>query len=119
MRIEIANNLPPTRIQRRHRRRRHHARIDGHRSYGEAVLYDVVAVPVYDVRVEAHVHQVPDRLLVDAYLEGWVVGEYVAVNQLSVSNLAIEGMNTCARLKEGSAYREEIGCHFRGDGVQG
>lgn len=42
-------------------------------------------MPVCDVSVEAHIHDVEDGRIVDTHAEGWVVGEDEAVDLFLVS----------------------------------
>lgn len=78
----MADELPPPRIRRRHRHRRHLPRVEHHRGgRGSGHGVDrVLAVHVEDVRVEAHIVEVPDDGVVEAHGEGGVVGVDVAVD---------------------------------------
>jgi len=80
MRTEMANQLPPPGVKRRHGHRGHLARIDGESGgKGPGGVDKVVAVQVEDVRVEAHVVDVPDYGIVEAHAEGGCVGVDVAI----------------------------------------
>lgn len=82
MRSKMADKLPPPRIRCRHEHRRHLARVEHDRGgCGPCHGVDgVLAVHVEDMRVEAHVVEVPDYGVVDAHAEGGVVGVDVAVD---------------------------------------
>jgi hypothetical protein len=58
-----------------------------------------------NMRVEAHVHDIPDNGVVETHGEGRVVGVYVAVDlvPLTLNDLTLE--------KRKGAYREEIRRH--------
>lgn len=73
MRVEMANKLPPAWIQSRHGCGQHLAWIDRHRGHSDAILNNIIPMPVCNVGVEAHVHDVPDCGIIDAHLEGRIV----------------------------------------------
>ena len=80
MRVEMTNKLPPSRVQSCHSSSHHLARIDRHRGHSDAIPDDIVSMPVCDVGIKAHVHDVPDGEVVNAHLEGRIVGIDEAVD---------------------------------------
>jgi hypothetical protein len=78
----MANKLPRPRIQSRHMRSKHLTRIDRNRSHQNVIPHDIVAMPMSNMCVETHVHNIPDCGVVDTHLKGWVIGVDVAVDLL-------------------------------------
>ena len=85
MSIKMTDDLPQPRIGSRHMRIEHLTRIDGHTRHRDTVMHNVVTVPVHNMRVKAHIHQVKDGCIIDAYAEWRIVGEDEAVDLLPVS----------------------------------
>lgn len=85
MRIKMANHLPEPRIRSGHMRGQHLAGIDWYARHHDSIMEHIVAVPVCNVGVEAHIHDVEDGGIVDAHAEGRVVGEDETVDLEFVS----------------------------------
>jgi hypothetical protein len=80
MRIKMTNELPRPRIQSRHMRSKHLSRINRDRSHHNVIPHDIVTMPMSNMCVETHVHNIPDCGVVDAHLKGWVIGVDVTVD---------------------------------------
>lgn len=88
MRIKVADQLPPSRICRRHSHRLHLSWIERDSWRHKALINNIVPVPVRDVCVEAHVPQIPYHIVIYAHLEGWVVREDVSVHWKEIGSHA-------------------------------
>jgi hypothetical protein len=80
MRIKMANKLPPSRVRSCHSSGYHLARINRHRGHSDAIHDDIISVPVCDMSVKAHVHDVPDGGVINAHLKRRIIGVDEAVD---------------------------------------
>jgi hypothetical protein len=80
MRIKMTNDLPEPRIRSGHMCGQHLAGIDWYARHHDSIMEHIVAVPVCNVGVKTHIHDVEDGGVVDAHAEGRVVRKDEAVD---------------------------------------
>jgi hypothetical protein len=88
--VEVAKEVPPTVTSRLHGDRGRLTWVDGHDTAVELIHDNVVAMPVDNMGVEAHVPQIPDNIVILAHIKGGVVGIYVAVDLHHHSGVSVD-----------------------------
>lgn len=69
-------------------RRQHLARVNRHTRHHDSIMEYIIPMPVRNMRIEAHIHDIEDGRIVDAHAERRVIGEDEAVDLSLVSFLS-------------------------------